>query len=254
MKYKLRPSGSSRWLACPASLVLEDAVEVEKRDDQVAAYLGSATHELLEMCLKQDKRPAEFRGEEIKVFDEEGMNFPYLKAVDDSMIETVEYFLETVGEPIAGSEVFSELQMEHSEVPELRGTADFVCINEEHALLADLKNGRGIVQAINRKGEVNTQLLSYACLIFDKFPQVETMTLAIVQPNGKTKKKVRSTGINREMARIHLDQVKSAAKIAEEATEETLEVIAVEGSHCYWCKARSICPTRGKEELNKDFG
>ena len=256
MKYKLRPSGSSRWLACPASLVLEDTVEPEKRDDLIAAYLGTATHELLEMCIKNKKRAEAFRGEFITVYEEETQNFPYVKEVDDTMVASVNFFLDEVGEAPAdwGVEVYSELQMEHSELPELRGTADFVCINGDHALLADLKNGTGIVQVQKRDGTINTQLLSYASLIFDKFPQVETMTIAIIQPNGKTKKKVRSTGINRKDAAEYMDRVRAAAKAAEEATEATLDVITVEGSHCWFCRAKDICPTRGKAEINKDFG
>ena len=254
MKYKLRPSGSSRWLACPASLVLEDTVEPEKRDDFIAAYLGTATHELLEMCIKEQKRAEAFRGERITVYEEETQNFPYVKEVDDTMVASVNFFLDEVGEAIEGSEVYSELQMEHSELPELRGTADYVCINGDHALLADLKNGTGIVQVQKRDGTINTQLLSYASLIFDKFPQVETMTIAIIQPNGKTKKKTRSTGINRKDAAEYMDRVRAAARAAEEATEATLDVITSEGSHCWFCRAKDICPTRGKAEINKDFG
>ena len=254
MKYKLRPSGSARWLACPASLVLEASVPPEKRDDLHAAYLGSATHELLEMCIKQQKRAEAFRGEHITVFDEEYQNFPYVKQVDEEMIATANFFIDEVGEPLPDSEVYSELELEHSELPELRGTADYICINGDHAGLFDLKNGRGIVQVKSRNGELNKQLLSYAAMVFDKFPQVETMTIGIIQPNGSTKKKVRTTGINRKDAEEHMDRVRAAAKAAEEATEATLDVITSEGSWCWYCKARNICPTRGKAEINKDFG
>ena len=254
MKFKLRPSGSARWLACPASLVLEDSVPPEKRDDMHAAYLGSAVHELLEMCIKQQKRAEAFRGEFITVFDEEQQNFPYVKEVDETMIASANFFIDEVGEPLPGSVVYSELQMEHSEIPELRGTADYVCVNGEHALLADLKNGTGIVQVQKRDGTINTQLLSYASMIFDKFEQVETITLAIIQPNGKTKKKVRSTGINRKDCEIFLDRVKEAAELADEATEENLNVITNEGSHCWFCEAKDICTVKSEKELKKDFG
>ena len=255
-KYKLRPSGSSRWLACPASLVLEAQVPPKVDDTHVAAYEGTAAHELLEMCVKGKCKPEKFRGETIEVWEEETMSLPYIATVNDKMIASVQFFLDEVGEAPAdwGVEVFSELYMEHSELPELQGTADYVCINGDHALLADLKNGTSIVQVQKRDGTINTQLLSYASLIFDKFPQVETMTLAIIQPNAKTKKKTRLTGINRKDSEMHLDRVKESAKLADEATEETLNVITSEGSHCWYCKAKNICPTRTKAELNKDFG
>ena len=255
-KYKLRPSGSSRWLACPASLVLEAQVPPKMDDTHVAAYEGTAAHELLEMCVKGKCKPEKFRGETIEVWEEETMSLPYIATVNDKMIASVQFFLDEVGEAPKGTEVFSELHMTHSEVPELSGTADYFAYNEAEGcgLLADLKNGTSIVQVKKRDGTINTQLLAYATLLFDKFHKLDTLTIAIVQPNGKTKKKTRSTGINRKDSEMYLDRVKEAAKLADEATEETLNVITSEGSHCWYCNAKNICPTRTKAELNKDFG
>ena len=257
MGYKLRPSGSSRWLECPASLVLAAQVEPEKRMDQHAAYLGSACHELLEICVKAGHAPAaKYIGMPIEVFDEEQMTFPYTVTVDQYMVDTVQFFLDEVGIPPEGVEVHSEINLTHSEIPELHGTADYLAIwqDGEHGVLADLKSGKGVVQARNRKGEVNTQLLSYACLIFDAYPKLQTLTLAIISPNIKTKDKTRSTGINREEASLHLDRVKEAAKLADVATPATLDQIAKVGSQCFWCTAKNICPTRAKESVERDFG
>ena len=169
MGYKLRPSGSSRWLECPASLVLSAQVEPEKRMDQHAAYLGSACHELLETCVKAGHAPAaKYIGTEIEVFDEDQMTFPYTVTVDQYMVDTVQFFLDEVGIPPEGVEVHSEINLTHSEIPELQGTADYLAIWQDgiHGVLADLKSGKGVVQARNRKGEVNTQLLSYNFLNF----------------------------------------------------------------------------------------
>lgn len=258
MGFKLRPSGSSRWLKCAGSLPLEDSVPPVKRDDMIAAYLGTATHELLEMCIVKQVLPETFRGEFITVFEEETMEFPYVKQVDQRMIESVQFFLDEVGEPdsCTSGETYSELHMIHSELPDLQGTADYFRYDQDnkHGVLADLKNGTSIVQVKNRKGELNTQLLSYACLLFDKFKCMQTLTIAIIQPNGKTKLKTRSTGINRETADLHLDRVKAAAKLANEAKQDTILNILEEGSHCFWCRARSICPLKAEKDLNRDFG
>jgi len=253
MKYKLRPSGSSRWLSCPASLILEETVVVEKRDDMVAAYLGSATHELLERCVKNEKLPGAFKGERIVVFDEEHQNFPYVKTVDQNMVDTINFFLQEVGFPSETAKVFSELEMEHSDLPELRGTADYLRVDGSHALLADLKNGSAIVQVKKRNGEINTQLLAYASMVFDQFPEVMSITLVIIQPNGKTKKKVRSAVIDRQDAADFMARAKKVAKAAGDATKDTLSVITSEGSHCWFCLAKDICPARGRAEINRDF-
>ena len=243
-------------MACPASLVLEAQVEQVKDDTHVAAYEGTAAHELLEMCVKGKCRAEKFAGKTITVFEEEQQTFPYNKVVDAKMIATVNFFLDEVGEAPKGTEVFSELHMTHSEIPELSGTADYFAYNEAegYGLLADLKNGSSIVQVQNRAGELNKQLLSYAALLFDKFPKLETMTIAIIQPNGKTKVKTRNTGINRKIAESHIDSVKEAAKLARETTEANLNVIASVGSHCWYCKAKDICSAKNSKELEKDFG
>lgn len=251
--YKLRPSGSARWLACPASLLLEAQAPVVKSMNNIAAYLGSATHELLEKCVKDQKKPVEYRGDFITVFDEESMEFPYTVQVDQRMIESVQFFLDEVGEPPVEAEVYSELEMEHSELPELRGTADYICICDDHALLADLKNGTSIVQVKKRDGTLNTQLLSYASMVFDKFPKVQTMTIAIIQPNGKTKKKVRSTGINRKTADEFMERVRKTSETVNEITPSNITEHSEIGSHCYWCAAKGICPLQAKAEINRDF-
>ena len=258
MNYKLRPSGSSRWLNCPASLVLEDAVGLVKTDDMIAAYTGTAAHEILERCVKGQHKADKYLGTTVVVFDEEQQTKPYVAEVDAKMVAAVNFFLEEVGEPdsVTEGETFSELEMEHSEIEGLRGTADYFRFNREsrHGILADLKNGTSTVQVKNRAGVINTQLLCYASLLFDKFEELDTLTIAIIQPNAKTKLKTRSTGINRKIVEEHLDKVREAAKLANESTPETLNVITNEGSHCYWCKARNICPVKSKSELDRDFG
>lgn len=257
-KYKLRPSGSSRWLECPASLVLEEIVGEVKRDDLFPAFIGTAAHEILERCIKGQTRACQYLGTTVEVFDEEQQNFPYTALIDEKIVNAVNFFLDEVGEPdsVTKGEVFSELEMEHSEIEGLRGTADFFRYDEEtgHGILADLKNGVSTVQVQNRKGELNTQLLCYASLLFDRFEGLKTITIAIIQPNAKTKLKTRTAGVDRKIVEEHLDKVREAAKLANEATEDTIESISKEGSHCWWCRAKGICTIRGRAEINKDFG
>ncbi len=144
MEIKLRPSGASRWLACPASLILEDQDPVIKSHDKVAAYLGTATHELLERCIAYSCSPELFRNEEVTVFEEETMDFAYTTVIDQRMIDSVQMFLDYADETKRDVDCrfFSELHMTHSTIEGLEGTADYVRIYSDGvADLYDLKNG-----------------------------------------------------------------------------------------------------------------
>ncbi len=255
-KIRLRPSGAARWLTCPSSLILEAQAPVIKSHDLVAAYLGTATHELLEMCVVNNCKPDKFRGDQIQVFDEETMDFPYLTVVDYRMIESVKFFLEYVieSERDVPSEHHSELRMDHSEIEGLGGTADFVRIYEDGvADLYDLKNGTAPVQAKNRQGVLNKQLLSYATLLVNQFPEIREIRAAIVSPNIKTKSKVRTTDISLvEISHFEQD-AKSVVKFTEEVTPSTIDYGLTIGGHCWFCKARNLCPAKIAESVSKEF-
>lgn len=255
----LRPSGSSRWLKCPASLVLEGRVEPVKAVMEAAAQ-GTAAHEILERCIKSGKIPSEYLGETVEVYDEEQMKFPLYIKVDVEMVEALDLFMWCIDalDSEDKSEEFSELSMEHSSLPSLRGTADYVRISKDgtRLWLYDLKYGTGIVQAQSRSGEVNTQLLSYCSLLFDKFPKLESAELAIIQPRGKTKKKFRSAEVTRAEVEAHVSNCSEALKTAEDVLNiiEPLDKHLKTGSHCYYCRAKSVCPLRQREEAEKLFG
>lgn len=242
---KLRPSGSARWLACPASLKLEEMAVVDKTSVNIPAYLGSATHELLETCLNTGDNPQKHLGEEITIFDEESMELPYTIKVTQTMVDSVQFFLDFVlgTELDAPHKVYAEYHMSHSKIKGLEGTADFLRIYDRCADLYDLKNGTSIVQVRNRKGELNTQLGCYAGMVFDEFPEVDTVDLAIVQPNGKTKKKVRESVVDREEIDALMERVAAAT------SQNHFEI----GSHCFWCRAKNICPKQAEAAILREF-
>ena len=61
---KLRPSASSRWIACPGSVKL--CAQVPFRPSGEAAQRGTAIHALAETCYQLDTDPMKFIGEEIE--------------------------------------------------------------------------------------------------------------------------------------------------------------------------------------------
>jgi hypothetical protein len=255
----LRPSGSSRWLKCPSSIPLEKRAEPVKSVMEAAAQ-GTAAHQILEMCIKNKNRPDKYIGETVEVYDEVQMEFPLYVKVNHEMVEALEVFLKRLDnlDPKDMSAEHSELSMEHSRLKGLRGTADYVRISLDrtHLWLYDLKYGRSIVQAVNRAGEVNTQLLSYAALLFDKFPKLETAEVAIIQPRGSTKKKFRSAQIDRCDIDTHVSNCRRAQSSALNVINlvEPIGDHLKTGSHCFFCRAKIICPALQKETADKLFG
>ncbi len=258
-KIVLRPSGSSRWLKCPSSIPLEMKAEVVK-DTMEAAAQGTAAHEVLELCILNKVDPQHYFGQTFEVFDEEQMKFPLFFKVGEEMVEALRVFLKhlEVLDPSDVSEEYSELSMEHSSIKGLRGTADYVRISASGTKLwlYDLKYGKGIVQAVNRSGQVNTQLLSYCSLLFDKFPKLEEAELAIIQPRGATKKKFRSVEVTRQDVEQHERECIAAYETAEKVLNvvEPIEDHLSVGSHCFFCRAKNICPAQQKDKAEKLFG
>ena len=251
---KLRPSASARWLSCTGSLLLErNVTKVRSLNTLKAAAEGTVAHELLEHCINNHCTADQFLGEPRVIFEEEEMQFPMTFYIDQAMVDAVALFREHI-KGYSGL-WHTELGMQHSDIPELQGTADYVCVDGDHLFLDDLKYGRGTVQAVNRKGEVNTQLLCYASMAFDRFEQLETATLSIVQPRSKTKKKIRSVDITRDDVETFLKRVRSVKILVDqlEAGDKQVPDTLNTGSHCFFCPAKGVCPTRKNEEAKKYF-
>ena len=144
--------------------------------------------------------------------------------------------------------------MDHTEIEGLGGTADYVRIYDNGvADLYDLKNGTAPVQAVSRAGIINKQLLSYAALLVNKFPQITKVRAAIVSPNVKTKKKVREVEISLVDITHHELRCMNTLEHVEEITPSTIIEYSEMGSHCYFCRARGICPLKAKTDIEKEF-
>jgi 3-phenylpropionate/cinnamic acid dioxygenase small subunit len=219
-----------------------------------AACEGTVAHELLEQCINERCDPAIFLGEARTVYDETEMVFPMTFYVNDEMVEGVRMFQQHIKDYSGLSH--TEMRLQHSKIPELQGTADYVCVDGDHLFLDDLKYGKGTVQAINRKGEVNTQLLCYASMVFDRFEGIETATLSIVQPRAKTKKKIRSTDITRADINAFIERVEAVGVVLEQISSgeaQTMDYLKT-GSHCYFCPAKSICDLHKRDDAERMFG
>ena len=134
---KLRPSSASRWIACPASAKLSTLVPYQEAGE--AAKIGTAIHALAETCFQLDSDPMKFVGQVVEgiTMTEENCAFALehleaIWAVEDEL----------------GSVKVEQL-FKLYETPEytLQGTADVVGISKDKLIIADLKTGRGYVDA-----------------------------------------------------------------------------------------------------------
>lgn len=253
----LRPSSSKRWLACPGSIYLSEQAGIKKTVDGLrAAAEGSACHQLLEWCITRDHEAHTYLGHPITIHDD-GMEFPATFPVDHDMVAAVDMFrnhISCIKARAWNHKEFCELSMKHSLAEGFGGTADYVYISptclEGH--VCDLKYGTGSITAQSRNGKKNPQLLCYASLVFDKFPELQFLTLTIIQPRRKTKVKILSTSVTRAECEEFMVGVVRVAEAQNVITPDNIIQYLREGD-CWFCNGRSICPLLADRVISRDF-
>jgi hypothetical protein len=226
---KLRPSSASRWIACPASARLSTLVPYQESGE--AAKIGTAIHALAETCFQLDTDPMKFVGQVVEgiTMTEENCSFAleHLEAIwaiqDELGHVKVEQLFKLYEEP-----AFS-----------LQGTADVVGISVDKLIIADLKTGRGYVDA-----EDNAQLKIYALgALMQTSLDPEEVEFQIIQPHHGEKRTHRmSVG---ELLVWEYEVLLPAIEntISDNPTYNPSE------SACQWCPAKHICSAQ-KEQFD----
>jgi hypothetical protein len=225
---RLRPSSASRWIACPASAKLSTLVPYQEAGE--AAKIGTAIHALAETCYQLDTDPMKFIGQEVEgiTMTEENCAFALehleaIWAVEDEL----------------GSVKVEQLYKLY-ETPQftLQGTADVVGISKDKLIIADLKTGRGYVDADSE------QMKIYALgALLHNSQKPKEVEFQIIQPHHGEK-------------RIHR---MSVDELGVWETEVLLPAIndavsdapsfAPSESACQWCPAKHICSAQ-KEQFD----
>ena len=180
---KLSASGSSRWLACPGSVLLEEGLP--DTTSEFAEY-GTAGHELPESCLREGVPAHNFKGMSFN----KNNSYPNGFEADEEMCEAVQMYLDYCNN-VPGGESFIEERVNFSKwVPEGFGTADFIRVEEPEGIVdpktihvVDLKMGKG-VQVF---AESNPQAMLYALGVTamekaDYYSNYDEVNVVIVQP------------------------------------------------------------------------
>lgn len=239
---KLSASGSSRWIACPGSVKLE-----EPFPDTTSEFAeeGTAAHELSELHLglfldQFKKRTFNSRH---KKFRES--NKHYSESMESYVQAYVDLVIEKINEARAktlDAAVLVEHRLNFSEwVPDGFGTGDVVIIADGVVEVIDLKYGKGVpVSAVN-----NSQARLYGLGAMHEFEMlygVESVKMTIVQP------RLDSISTEEISASDLLDWAETVIRpAAQEANSDEGKLEA--GDHCRFCKVRTHCKTRADANL-----
>ncbi|UZT28583.1 hypothetical protein vBBceSLY5_0028 [Bacillus phage vB_BceS_LY5] len=245
----LGASSASRWIACPPSARLCDAIPDDRSSE--FALQGEAAHEYSEHHFRVYQGGND--GADIAELGDFENNNPYF---DDEMREEVRKYVQYVIDTYETEEMDMlttymaiETQLDYSDwVEEGFGTGDILIVNDERLHVIDLKYGKGV----RVSAEDNSQLKMYALGAVAKFSneyEFQNIVLHICQPrldNFSTFEISRS-----DLLEWAQNIVVPAAKLAFAGEGEFKT-----GDHCRWCKVKGNCVARAEENmaaLDHDF-
>ena len=281
----LAPSQSGRWVPCPGSIALVEAMPPEHREESGPyAQLGTAAHGLLERCLSKGHEPEDYMDRIIELIgaDEDvsilpaGAEMPedvdrVLFVVDADMAEAVEtavaYVRERARELDAPDGVRTEVRVRVlANRDDCFGTADVVIDAWPWLLeMADYKNGSGVIVEVEDNYQLRSYLLGAARE--DRFSH-DLYMFTVIQPRAPhSDGPVRSEYATREgllefEAELEgaADRVDISRAILEtkggDAEELYAEGLLEAGDQCRWCEALPTCPAaraRAAETAGADF-
>ena len=245
----LSPSSSSRWLKCPASVVLGRSLEARRQGSYEAAE-GTAAHYLADFCLRRYLDARDFAGKNIG-FDNRGAaqwevateSYPWVITVDKEMayhISAYLFYLRSQEGELRGEERVSISGITGE--PCAYGTVDAYITCRDALHVYDLKYGKGL----SVKPDGNPQMEMYAMGLIDRMaingvnlPRI--ITLNIIQP--------RMLGELCQYAEYSLAElleakkrIKAKAEYALGLKTPTKDDFSCSVDTCRFCRAKAVCP------------
>ena len=239
---RLSASGAKRWMMCPPSVTFEEQFPETK---SVYADEGTLAHSISELLIPHlafgtpfDKRMKELRENEL--YNDEMMEYcmEYAQFVVDKVRNTKGYV-----------ELVQEEKLDLREfIREGYGTIDVGIISDYVLETVDLKYGKGVpvdAYEIEQQMVYALGMLMKYKLLFD----VKIIRMTIYQPRIGNISEYEITTEN--LLKWGYETLKPAAKLAWKGEGEY-----VAGDHCRFCRAKSLCKTFAKYNLElagKDF-
>ena len=233
------PSGSKRWISCPASISMVKKAPKEEKTNFYAEE-GTAAHELGEISLSEKNDPSFYIGSTFNKFE-----------VDQEMARQVKKYTDYVEGRVPWDGILlveSRFSMQHIEEG-MFGTADATILTDEFVEIVDLKYGKGVVV----EPEKNPQLQLYAigALVHlarhgHKFHNDFPVFLTIAQPRAP-----HAEGPIRTW-RTTVGELKAFQATVMRAVEESKEEnprFGPDEEVCRWCEAAPFCRARASHAL-----
>ncbi|USL89269.1 nuclease [Bacillus phage vB_BceS_LY1] len=238
----LSASGASRWINCPPSARLTDAIP-DNRNSEYAKQ-GEAAHEYSEHILRAYLSGHD--GADVQAVQDFEATNPYF---DEEMLEKVSEYVDYVIETYEKEEedmlttyMAIETELDYSNWAEDGfGTGDILIVNDERLHVIDLKYGKGV----HVSAEDNSQLKMYALGAMNHFKDeydFKDIVLHICQPRLGNFSTFEINAI--DLLKWAQLVVRPAAKLAFAGEGEFKA-----GDHCRWCKVKGNCNARAEENL-----
>lgn len=225
---KFSASGAERWLNCAASVALEEASPPSK--DNFWSREGTLAHECLEANLNRKPYPLDFDVTSTMIHHVE-------KAADK-----IRAILRACG---PGSVLLVEKRVFASFIhPEMFGTCDVIIAGAEGTLhIIDFKYGANhIVEPFENK-----QLIQYALSAGESYDwKFDFVKMWVMQPRAG-KNWAPSWFI--PMHELPGNWLPLWKKGVERVEKNTAKPFA--GSWCHWCRAKTTCPVKNENRVNK---
>lgn len=233
---RLGASSSHRWMNCPGSVKLCEAVP-----DKSSSYAeeGTLAHSLAELIINYNLgriKKAEFNKGMKKI---QGSQY-YSQEMQDYIKDYTEKVWELMNAAKSISKdavLLTEQRLDFSDwVPDGFGTGDVVIVYDRVIHIIDLKYGKGV----GVSAEENPQLMLYglgALSSYDMLYDIEKVILTIIQPRLDSISTYETTAA---------ELLEWGEKKVRPAAEETLKDDAkcVAGEWCRFCKVKAVCRAR----------
>lgn len=251
---KLSPSAASRWIACPASIRMEEELppSVVRRESGFARE-GTLAHALAEIEASRHFGLIATRAGYERKLEQWGRLFHaenYEPHVLGEMEEHVRGYVDLLSERLTRRPM-SQIQLEKqmpTGIPNCWGTSDAIIFSPTHIEVVDLKYGTGVpVSAVE-----NPQLRLYGLAALRMYGgvlgHVDTVYTTIYQP------RIGNISTDEISRRDLLRWKKEVALPAAMKTQDPKAPFGPSESACRFCPAAGVCRARIRAAVGEDFG